>query len=211
MKVAPIPDRTHNPFNETHWVSCLRENLTSSSDGEGLETGLRSTLNGHEGGNPGYSQGQSYELPRQSFTRQNGIKDLIGNYFFDRIPGIDPHRINLHYFVVTLARLLFEMLSQEYAAARNADRSKKNIGTLRSKFLTGVNVILSRVGDTLYLKWVDPYPEKQHQALADLFDRLTQECREGLLFLGGLRLVFSLAPPRADEFHNQLRRQAVEF
>ena len=211
MKVTPIPGRTHNPFDETHWVSCLRENLTSSSDGEGLETGLRSTLNGHEGGNPGYSQGQSYELPRQSFTRQNGIKDLIGNYFFDRIPGIDPHRINLHYFVVTLARLLFEMLSQEYAAARNADRSKKNIGTLRSEFLTGVNVILSRVGDTLYLKWVDPYPEKQHQALADLFDRLTQECREGLLFLGGLRLVFSLAPPRADEFHNQLRRQAVEF
>ena len=142
---------------------------------------------------------------------ENGIKDLIGNYFFDRIPGIDPHRINLHYFVVTLARLLFEMLSQDYAAARNADRSKKNIGTLRSEFLTGVNVILSRVGDTLYLKWVDPYPEKQHQALADLFDRLTQECREGLLFLGGLRLVFSLAPPRADEFHNQLRRQAVEF
>ena len=26
-------------FGETHWVSCLRENLTSSSDGEGLETG----------------------------------------------------------------------------------------------------------------------------------------------------------------------------
>jgi hypothetical protein len=142
---------------------------------------------------------------------ENGIKDLIGNYFFDRIPGIDPHRINLHYFVVTLARLLFEMLSQDYADARNADNSKKNIGTLRSEFLTGVNVILSRVGDTLHLKWVDPYPEKQHQALANLFDRLTQECREGLLFLGGLRLVFSLAPPRADDFHNRLQRQAAEF
>ena len=76
MKVAPIPDRTHNPFNETHWVSCLRENLTSSSEGEGLETGLRSTLNGHEGGNPGYSQGQSYELPRQSFTRQTMFQEL---------------------------------------------------------------------------------------------------------------------------------------
>ncbi len=76
MKVAPITDRTHNPFNETHWVSCLRENLTSSSEGEGLETGLRSTLNGHEGGNPGYSQGQSYGLPRQSFTRQSMFQEL---------------------------------------------------------------------------------------------------------------------------------------
>lgn len=113
--------------------------------------------------------------------------------------------------MVTLARLLFEMVSQDYADARNADNSKKNIGTLRSEFLTGVNVILSRVGDTLHLKWVDPYPEKEHQTLANLFDRLTQECREGLLFLGGLRLVFSLAPPRADDFHNRFQRQAVEF
>ena len=39
MKVAAMDDTTHNPFNETHWVSCLRENLTSSSYGEGLETG----------------------------------------------------------------------------------------------------------------------------------------------------------------------------
>jgi hypothetical protein len=33
------PDKTHNPFEEAYWVSCLRENLTSSSYGEGLETG----------------------------------------------------------------------------------------------------------------------------------------------------------------------------
>ena len=103
------------------------------------------------------------------------------------------------------------MLSHDYADARNADHSKKNIGTLRSEFLTGVNATLSRVGDTLHLKWVDPYPDKQHQVLANLFNRLTQECREGLLFLGGLRLVFSLAPPRADDFHNRLQRQSAEF
>jgi hypothetical protein len=46
-------DTTHNPFNETHWVSCLRENLTSSSYGEGLETDRAMT-----------------QVPRQSFTRQ---------------------------------------------------------------------------------------------------------------------------------------------
>jgi hypothetical protein len=44
---------THNPFNETHRVSCLRENLTSSSDGEGLETGCALS-----------------SVPRQSLTRQ---------------------------------------------------------------------------------------------------------------------------------------------
>ncbi len=71
MKAAVRRHRTHNPFDETCWVSRLRENFTSGSDGEGLETERRRTLAGHEGGNPGYRQGQScYALPRQSFTRQ---------------------------------------------------------------------------------------------------------------------------------------------
>ena len=53
----------------------------SGSDGEGLETGSRSTLNGHERGNPGDSQGHSLGLPRQSFTRQHPplvAKQLLG-------------------------------------------------------------------------------------------------------------------------------------
>jgi hypothetical protein len=51
VKAVDIIHWTHNPFEESHWVSRLRENLTSGSDGEGLETGLIRT-------------------PRQSFTRQ---------------------------------------------------------------------------------------------------------------------------------------------
>jgi hypothetical protein len=39
VKVAAITETTHNPSEELHWVSCLRENLTSSSYGEELETG----------------------------------------------------------------------------------------------------------------------------------------------------------------------------
>lgn len=45
--------KTHNPFVEGYWASCLRENLTSSSYGEGLETGR-----------------EFAQEPRQSFTRQ---------------------------------------------------------------------------------------------------------------------------------------------
>ena len=59
MKVAAKHNKTHNPSGETRWVSRLRENLTSGSYGEGLETGRRS--------NP---------APRQSFTRQSGFKEL---------------------------------------------------------------------------------------------------------------------------------------
>jgi len=59
MKVALMTETTHNPFNETHRVSCLRENLTSSSDGEGLETGRPVSL-----------------VPRQSLTRQTSLYHL---------------------------------------------------------------------------------------------------------------------------------------
>jgi hypothetical protein len=38
VKVAFMIATTHNPFDAIHWASCLRENLTSSSYGEGLET-----------------------------------------------------------------------------------------------------------------------------------------------------------------------------
>ena len=50
MKVDAKNYGTHNPYEESHWVSRLRENFTSGSYGEGLETDLRA--------------------PRQSLTRQ---------------------------------------------------------------------------------------------------------------------------------------------
>jgi hypothetical protein len=53
VKVAVMTATTHNPFDEIHWASCLRENLTSSSYGEGLETDWASAKG-----------------PRQSLTRQ---------------------------------------------------------------------------------------------------------------------------------------------
>jgi hypothetical protein len=59
VKVAVMCDTTHNPFDEARWVSCLRENLTSSSYGEGLETGRAVT-----------------QVPRQSLTRQLDLRNL---------------------------------------------------------------------------------------------------------------------------------------
>ena len=48
MKVAVSITKTHNPFDEDYWASCLRENLTSSSYGEGLETGRESAQEPHQ-------------------------------------------------------------------------------------------------------------------------------------------------------------------
>ncbi len=145
------------------------------------------------------------------WTIENGIKDLIENYYFSNIPGIDPHRINVHYFVVTLARILYEMLAADYENARNPDNTKKTIGTLRPEFMTGSNSTLSRDADELVLFWEDPYPNDKHQALQNLFSRLNKEACHGLPFLGGLRLKFEIAPPRQKNLRNQFNREPVEF
>jgi hypothetical protein len=142
---------------------------------------------------------------------ENGIKDLVYNYYFDNIPGIDPHRINIHYFVVTLARILYEMFCRDYADSRNPDNSKKTIGTLRPEFMVGTNAVLSRYKDELILKWVDHYPQKQHQILQDLFSKLNEDIKQGFPFWGGLKLKFELAPPKSEKLRNKLERQVVEF
>ena len=71
MKVAAGITMTHNPFGEDYWASCLRENLTSSSYGEGLETDRI------------YGKAPRQSLTRQIFFRwikQNlKIKAFIGN------------------------------------------------------------------------------------------------------------------------------------
>jgi NADPH:quinone reductase-like Zn-dependent oxidoreductase len=44
-----------------------------------LETGLRTLLGGHEGGNPGYRQGGSSEPPRQFSTLPNAKNGLVAD------------------------------------------------------------------------------------------------------------------------------------
>jgi hypothetical protein len=56
VKAIAITELTHNPFDKTRWVSGLRENFTSRSYGEGLET--------------------DRTAPRQSLTRQTWHKVL---------------------------------------------------------------------------------------------------------------------------------------
>lgn len=142
---------------------------------------------------------------------ENGIKDLIENYFFNKHPGIDPHQINIHYYAVTLARILYEMFSQDYQKSQNPDETKKGIGTLRPEFIIGSNALLSRTNNELILKWIDHYSEKQHQALENLFGKLNRTAHRELPFLGGLKLRFEVAHARSEKLHNQFKRERIDF
>jgi hypothetical protein len=68
MKAAVGTIKTHNPFEEARRASCLRENLTSSSYGEGLETGRALAL-----------------APRQSLTRQETFRFIKQSYQLEDI------------------------------------------------------------------------------------------------------------------------------
>ena len=148
---------------------------------------------------------------KSRWTIENGIKDLVESYYFDHIPGIDPHRINIHYFVVTLARLAYELFCLDYDEAFNPDGTKRSLGAIRPEFIAGSTGVLSRTGDELIVKWDDPYEAKQHQVLTQLFDKLNHERQAKLPFLGGLRIRYELGPPRPKTLTNRLRRGGGEF
>ncbi len=69
MKVTASTTLTHNPCGEAYWASGLRENLTSRSYGEELETDR-----------------MLIQAPRQSFTRQCYHKSLKQNVSLAKSP-----------------------------------------------------------------------------------------------------------------------------
>ncbi len=103
------------------------------------------------------------------------------------------------------------MLSLDYGDSMNSNETKKTLGTLRPEFITGSTARLFRNGTQLVLRWEDPYPEKQHQSLSALFEKLNSYESEGIPFLGGIRLRFEMGPPRNKEFRNQYVREPAVF
>lgn len=106
MKVADTTDRTHNPFGETCWASCLRENLTSSSYGEGLETG------------------RNCRAPRQSLTRQVFHKALKSNAGLAKSPTQTVTTQSNHVFMSIVAVFKLECLKMQHHLNHFALRAK---------------------------------------------------------------------------------------
>jgi hypothetical protein len=145
------------------------------------------------------------------WTIENGIKDLCLNYFFDTVPGIDPHKINIHYFIVNLARILYEMFCKEYQHILNHDNSKKYIDTLRHEFIVGTNATFYRMNDECIIKWIDYYPKSKHAALETLFNKLNDDMKSGISFLGGMKIKFEMGPPKPENLKNNMKRRILEF
>ena len=99
MKVYTMTYRTHNHYEESHGVSRLRENFTSGSDGEGLETGLL--------------------VPRQSFTRQLLFKKMKQNFQLHYFYGENENAIRTQVLCTLIAQLLLTVI-QKIAQTKKA-------------------------------------------------------------------------------------------
>ena len=93
MKVAAGITMTHNPFGEDYWASCLRENLTSSSYGEGLET---DRIYG--------------KAPRQSLTRQMFFKALKQNCKIKTFVGTTANAVKTQIWTALIAIMVLRYL-----------------------------------------------------------------------------------------------------
>src|SRR2546430_10906002 len=100
-----MTETTHNPFNEAHRVSCLRENLTSSSDGEGLETGCAMS-----------------SVPRHSLTRQTAFQELEG-HLHSAINTLGYPQAALFGFCVAL--VAYNAMAVVFAALRSVHGAEK--------------------------------------------------------------------------------------
>ena len=110
-------------MDETHWVSCLRENFTSSSYGEGLETGRTSV-----------------QTPRQSLTRQNRIKELH-DLQIDRTSCSDFWANQLRVLLTAAAYVLMQELRLK---AAHTSCARAQVWTLRERLLKlGARVLVS--------------------------------------------------------------------
>ena len=89
MKACAIAHWPHNPFEEDYWASCLRENFTSSSYGEGLETG-RITI----------------QAPRQSFTRQLFFKWIKQNLRIKSFYGTSENAVKTQIWIAVSVYVL---------------------------------------------------------------------------------------------------------
>ena len=87
MKINADAYRPHKPFGQILWVSRLRENRTSGSDGERLETG-RSPVS------------------RQSFTRRTFFRFIKQNLKIKSFIGNSENAVLFQVYVALIAYLL---------------------------------------------------------------------------------------------------------
>ena len=138
---------------------------------------------------------------------ENGIKDLVRSYFLDQCPGSQPHQVDVHFFLVTVCRLLYRMIERDLGEGiRNPDGSTKTLDTMRTVLFRQGAAHIQLVEDTICLRFQDSFSQERTELLKNWFDGLHGRHADGLPIIDGLKLSFQLRVPRGEEHRNEFRK-----
>jgi hypothetical protein len=128
---------------------------------------------------------------------ETGIKDLSYSYFVDHVPGLDPAKIDTHFFCVMYAKLAVDHFIGELGGIIKEDRkhSKRTLDSLRDIYLTRKNCLLQRKGEYLVLTFLDEIAPKYQQLIEALWAKRRLAFIESKIpWWGGLRLDIEFKP-----------------
>ena len=147
---------SHNPYDEDHWVSRLRENFMSGSEGEGLETGNFA--------------------PRQSFTRQEDYKTIKCRLELENFSGKSALSVYQDFHAKVFAKNLVWMMAFPIKDSLNSDSETK-----KHRYQINFTQAFSKSKGVIALLFHDSF-RKSKRLIVDLqyiFQRTVEPIRPG--------------------------------
>jgi len=116
----------------------------------------------------GLTKQEILEEYRKRWFIENGIKDLVENYFLDQVPGIDPEKIETNFYCVMVARFALERFIRTTGDFLLKDHNgyRRTLGVIRDLYFTQKNCILKADDKRLLLTFKDRMDPK-HQSLLE--------------------------------------------
>jgi hypothetical protein len=139
---------------------------------------------------------------------ENGIKDLIYSYFFDKAPGCEnPSAVNTHFFIVSVCKSLYRMMQEDIKKyITNPDGTIKTLKTIRNVLFRQGSAKLSIEENSsegnMVINFQNQMSEKTTTMLRLFYDKIAEDTKSGLELLGGFNIKFNLRQPIGKECNN---------
>jgi len=138
---------------------------------------------------------------------ENGIKDLIHNFYLYNLPGTQVQSANIHFFIVSLCKQLYQMIQRDLEDfVTNHDGTKTSLERMREVlFKQGSAKVLFK-NNTFEIQFLNNYTPKRTELLSKFYQKITERFPDGLKILGGLKLKYSLKPPIREGYGNGMKK-----
>ena len=123
------------------------------------------------------SKKQILEEYRKRWFVENGIKDLVENYYLDQVPGIDPEKIETNFYCVMIARFALERFIRVSDGFLFKDHNgyRRTLGTIRDIYFTQKNCTLKSDGNRILLTFSDCLESKHQELLENMWQARSRD------------------------------------